>query len=285
MRISSLGLLAMLFIVSACDRGDTTPSQAAGGVPLVESFLATSAALSPYQTGRSYTVNDVTYEPVEDFTYAATGTASYYSNGLDGALTASGETYFSNEYTAAHKTLPFQTLVRVTHVETGESVIVRINDRGPFVEGRVIDLSGRAAADLGIIEAGLATVQLQVLETETRMFSVALKSGRVIPISGPINTLAPGNETVAPAVTTPTITTPIQETASGGFFVLVGTYTSQVDANAIRDRMAGLGAASVEPSAGLFRVIIGPLASRLDAQAVLGRVFAQGATNATVIQR
>ncbi len=92
------------------------------------------------------------------------GEATYYASYFEGRPTASGEPYDGQAMTAAHKTLPFGTRVKVTHLSTGDSAIVRINDRGPFVAGRIIDLSQRAAEKLGLIDDGTAEVQLQVLE-------------------------------------------------------------------------------------------------------------------------
>ena len=94
------------------------------------------------------------------------GLASYYGHKFHGRRTASGEIYDENKMTAAHKTLAFGTTVRVTDVTNGQSVVVRINDRGPFVEGRIIDLSYRAAGQLGMISAGVVKVRLEVLRTD-----------------------------------------------------------------------------------------------------------------------
>lgn len=91
------------------------------------------------------------------------GIASYYHDKLRGRKTASGERYDSRAYTAAHKRLPLGTKVRVTNLETGKSILVRINDRGPFAAGRIIDLSRRAAGDLGILKVGLAPVRVEVV--------------------------------------------------------------------------------------------------------------------------
>ena len=95
--------------------------------------------------------------------YYEVGIASWYGPGFDGNLTANGEVYDMNGISAAHKTLPFGTLVRVTDFETGRSIVVRINDRGPFIEGRIIDLSKGAAAKLGTIERGITQVGLRIL--------------------------------------------------------------------------------------------------------------------------
>lgn len=92
-----------------------------------------------------------------------TGITSYYHPSLNGNLTANGERYNHRNLTAAHRSLPFGTKVRVTDLTTNKSVIVKINDRGPFVKGRVLDLSGAAASSLGIKKRGVAKVQITVL--------------------------------------------------------------------------------------------------------------------------
>lgn len=94
---------------------------------------------------------------------AATGQASWYGPGFYGNRTASGEVLRPGTYTAAHRSLPFGTRVRVTNLNNGRSAVVRINDRGPFTGGRIIDLAHGAASDLGVTSSGLATVRLEVL--------------------------------------------------------------------------------------------------------------------------
>ena len=91
------------------------------------------------------------------------GIASFYAGKFQGRLTANGETFDTNRLTAAHKTLPFNTIIRVTNDENGRMVIVRINDRGPFVPGRVIDLSRAAADAIDMVGAGVAPVSVEVL--------------------------------------------------------------------------------------------------------------------------
>lgn len=93
-----------------------------------------------------------------------TGKASFYADKFEGVSTASGEKYRHNKLTGAHKTLPFGTKVRVTNLDNNQSVEVTINDRGPYVEGRVIDLSKEAAEKLGFINKGLADVKLEVVD-------------------------------------------------------------------------------------------------------------------------
>ena len=95
--------------------------------------------------------------------YYEVGIASWYGPGFQGNRTANGEIYDMNGISAAHKTLPFGTIVRVIDLETGRSVVVRINDRGPFIEGRIIDLSKGAAEKLGIVERGITRVGLRIV--------------------------------------------------------------------------------------------------------------------------
>ncbi len=92
------------------------------------------------------------------------GKASYYADKFEGRLTANGEKYKHSKLTAAHKTLPFGTVLKVTNIKNNKSVEVRVNDRGPFVAGRVIDLSRSAAEQLGFINDGLAEVKIEVVD-------------------------------------------------------------------------------------------------------------------------
>ena len=93
-----------------------------------------------------------------------TGTASYYADKFEGRTTANGEKYHHSRPTAAHRTLPFGTIVKVTNISNGKSVTVKINDRGPFVDSRIIDLSKSAAEILGFVHHGLAQVEIEVID-------------------------------------------------------------------------------------------------------------------------
>lgn len=92
------------------------------------------------------------------------GEASYYGPGLEGNLTANGETFDPSEMTCAHKSLPFNTMLRVTRDDTGESVVVRVNDRGPYAKGRILDLSAAAGKKIGLDKVGHAMVTAEVIE-------------------------------------------------------------------------------------------------------------------------
>lgn len=98
--------------------------------------------------------------------YTQEGVASYYADKFHGRTTASGERYDKTKHTAAHRTLPFGTVVRVSNEETGQSTVVRINDRGPFVPNRIIDLSRAAAEDIDLIKRGTAKVKVEIVGKE-----------------------------------------------------------------------------------------------------------------------
>lgn len=113
------------------------------------------------KVGNPYTVLGKTYKPEHQPDYDRTGTASWYGDKFHGKLTANGETYDKNALTAAHKTLPLNSYVIVTNINTGKSLKLRLNDRGPFIGDRIIDLSEAAAKRLGIASEGLGEVRVQ----------------------------------------------------------------------------------------------------------------------------
>jgi rare lipoprotein A len=112
-------------------------------------------------------VRQVPQVAVAPTTIQISGIASWYGPGFDGNMSASGERYNQNALTAAHRSLPFGTKVQVTNLNNGRSVIVKINDRGPYVRGRVIDLSAAAARALGMMDSGVAPVRIDVLDNST----------------------------------------------------------------------------------------------------------------------
>jgi len=135
-------------------------------------LLLTACAEQPappgVKIGKPYVIAGKTYYPSYDPTYDKTGVASWYGPGFHGNRTANGEKYDKYDLTAAHPTLPMPSLVRVTNLDNGKSLVVRVNDRGPFAENRIIDLSKRSAQLLGI--TGLAKVRVQFLKEETERY-------------------------------------------------------------------------------------------------------------------
>ncbi len=120
-----------------------------------------------YMIGQPYQIGGRWYTPREDLGYDRTGTASWYGADFHGRRTANGETYDMNAMTAAHTTLPLPTIVRVTNLDNGRSVVVRVNDRGPFVDDRIIDMSRAGARALEFENRGLARVRVTVLREAT----------------------------------------------------------------------------------------------------------------------
>lgn len=114
-----------------------------------------------------------------------TGSASYYSTNLHGKRTSFGEIYKSNELSVAHRTYPYNTMLEVKNLDNNESVIVRVNDRGPFADNRLIDLSKKAAAQIGILEEGVGNVSVKVIGMEGMILldedeEIDPKSGKIV---------------------------------------------------------------------------------------------------------
>src|SRR6478735_8264830 len=116
-----------------------------------------------YKVGNPYQIDNVWYYPHEQPDYDETGIASWYGPTFYGKSTANGETYDGNALTAAHRTLPMPVNVRVTNLDNGKSIIVRVNDRGPYARGRIIDLSRHAAELLDVVQTGTARVRVTYL--------------------------------------------------------------------------------------------------------------------------
>ena len=118
-------------------------------------------------TQKSYVINNIRYYPISSAEgYSENGIASWYGGKFHGRKTSNGETYDMNAMTAAHKTLPMNTMLLIKNLDNGKSTVVRINDRGPFVQGRIVDLSFKAAKSLGISQKGIARVQAVALGEE-----------------------------------------------------------------------------------------------------------------------
>ncbi|MBI3516648.1 MAG: septal ring lytic transglycosylase RlpA family protein, partial [Proteobacteria bacterium] len=156
-RATGLGVVvacAALIALSGCAEGTLalntakrlTPSDSGRGV---------------YKVGNPYDINGVTYYPAEDWNYDETGIASWYGPGFHEKYTANGEVYDQNDLTAAHKTLPMPSFVRVTNLDNGRAIVLRVNDRGPYARGRIIDVSRRGAQLLGFDTVGTAKVRVQ----------------------------------------------------------------------------------------------------------------------------
>jgi rare lipoprotein A len=145
-----------------------------------------------YRVGAPYTVAGRTYVPAEDPHYRAEGMASWYGQDFHGRLTANGEIYDMDGMSAAHATLPMPSYVRVTNLSNSKSVILRVNDRGPYNSDRIIDVSSRAAALLGFYGSGLAPVRVEYVGlaplegSNDRELIATLRQGEPAPAPAPV---------------------------------------------------------------------------------------------------
>jgi len=131
------------------------------------SNVAAPNANGYYKVGQPYQIDGKWYYPGVNWSYSETGIASWYGPDFDGKYTANGERYDMNALTAAHRTLPMPSIVEVTNLDTGRSIQLRVNDRGPYARDRILDVSRRAAQLLGFENAGTARVRVQLLQQQT----------------------------------------------------------------------------------------------------------------------
>jgi rare lipoprotein A len=220
---------------------------------------------------RPYTVFGREYVPATSLRpYRERGIASWYGRKFHGERTSSGETYDMYAMTAAHPTLPLPSYARVTHVASGKSVVVRVNDRGPFLHGRVIDLSYAAAAKLGIAQKGSGEVDVEAIlpaGTPTLVAAAPLPPVAAAPIAAtPAGTSPPGESAPVPVAS-----------VEGGFVVQLGAFANYANAQNFVAHLANqIAPVGVEPSVrqvnGLFRVFVGPYPTRDDAKRTADRL-------------
>jgi len=242
------------------------------------------------RNSRPYTALGRSYAPLAgDVPFRQRGLASWYGKQFHGNRTASGEIYDMFAMTAAHPTLPIPSYVRVTHLRNGRSVIVRVNDRGPFKHDRVIDLSYAAAAKLGIAGPGTGEVELE------RITSAQIASGEWR--RGAIETARAAEPPATPvalaAASAPAAAVPISASSGSGsnWSVQLGAFSQQANAEAFAARASALlglvdaaelpaaqRAPRIESDQGLYRVLVGTLPDRptaldlaLQLERILGR--------------
>lgn len=212
---------------------------AAAGVALsacgvVSTPFGGSEPLTPhptYKVGGPYTVRGITYYPHVDYAYDQTGLASWYGQGFQGQYTANGEIFDVNELTAAHTTLPLPSIVEVINLQNNRALRIRVNDRGPFARGRIIDLSRRAAQLLGFSQTGTALVRVRVLREPSLIAAAAAERG-----------IVSNGEEAGTAVAAYQPPTPRRFfVASPRYHVQAGPVTTEEDAARIRDQMIGSG--------------------------------------------
>jgi rare lipoprotein A len=167
--VQHLVIIGLVVGLAACAGHRSTPSAANRGQ-------------GTYKVGDPYEIDGVWYYPHEDWSYDQTGIASWYGEDFHGKFTANGEIFDLNALTAAHKTLPMPCVVQVTNLENGRSIQLRVNDRGPYVAGRIIDVSRRAAQLLGFEAQGTAKVRVKLLVPQSiEVASLARHNGGALP--------------------------------------------------------------------------------------------------------
>ena len=270
-----------------------------------------------YKIGQPYQVEGTWYYPKEQPDYDETGVASWYGPTFYGHRTANGEIYSAGDLTAAHRTLPLPVNVRVTNLDNGKSIVVRVNDRGPFAKGRIIDLSERAAELLGYKQKGTARVRVTYVgradldggrpppdETPPEIAS-AVPAAPTMPVATrPLDTV-PGAAIAPPppvtntdlprppvrdidsaAATEPTgIVTKVAVPAVTHLYVQAGAFGSYQNAARLQTRLGGgLQISSVvQNGRTLYRVRLGPFDDVGDADSALARLESLGSNDAQIV--
>lgn len=208
------------------------------------------AAAPKYYIGSPYKVEDVQYIPGEDLSYNQTGVAGIIPMELNGSKTSDGETFDSNQMVATSKTLPLPSIVKVTNLDNGNAVVVRVNNRGPFVNTRIMDLSSAAAEKIGI--KGTAKVQIQVMSDE----SIAVKNATLGETTKAETAVVQETVTETPATTPAPTPVPAPAPVAGDYSVQVAAVYSEDNANALARELASYGNATVVRENDMYKVRI-----------------------------
>lgn len=255
------GLLSLLAACAGGARPDV------GRMPVV-----TDPAPIVSGTMRPYQIRGRWYQPAEQPGYDETGMASWYGDQFNGRPTATGERFDMHALTAAHKTLPLPGLVEVTNLANGRRIVVRVNDRGPFVDGRIIDLSRGSAEALGMLQAGVAEVRVRYLGLAPRLGGGApLQYARTAPAAAPP---APASYPTAP-----------RAYESGAYWIQAGAFSDRQAARRVAERLGDRATVDVEAGGGvaLFRVLVGPWPDADAAEHARQAVIARGYADALLI--
>ncbi len=266
-----LSLAVLTAVLAACtDLSTTSDTSGMNGYAAdgfgEETLITTDESLNntyllapapKYYVGSAYKVEDVQYIPVEDLTYNQTGIAGIIPAELNGTKTSNGEVFDMSQMVATSKTLPLPTIARVTNLDNGQSVVVRVNNRGPFVNTRIMDLSPAAAQKIGM--NGQTKVQVQVMANE----SMAVKNatiGATTPAQQPVaQQPAPVVETTVVTTTQApgaTGTTTAPAAMSGEYSVQVAAFYAQDSADSLASRMMKYGNAVVVQEGDMYKVRI-----------------------------
>ncbi len=230
-----------------------------------------------YKIGEPYRIDGVWYTPADDPDYDEVGIASWYGEPFHGRPTANGAIYDMNALTAAHRTLPMPSRVRVTNVENGRSLMLTVNDRGPFARGRIIDVSRRTAQLLGFYGKGTAKVRVQVVRGDAEapeLLAAAAPAGAITAEPLPPVALAEAASSGS---------------AGGGWgvFVQAGAFGNAENARRLSAELTRIAPAratrALVDGRTVYRVRLGPFATRDEAVAMLERVIAAGHRDAHLV--
>lgn len=262
-----------------------------------------------YKVGQPYQIKGIWYYPHEDFSYDETGIASWYGTEFSGLpRTANGELFNKDELTAAHKTLPLPSLARVTNLENGRSIVVRINDRGPFSGARIIDVSQRTAQLLDFEKKGTAKVRVQVLADESKAIADAMRrygsstppavAGAAAPQvavaqSQPSAAAIPVEEAPLPEKLTVQNVKPVQEykqlavSGANQIYIQAGAFANHENATRLQHQLSALGTARVTETmvkgTKFYRVRVGPVRDVAQADALIAKVTRSGVQGARTV--
>lgn len=231
-----------------------------------------------YKIGNPYKILGRWYYPKEDYSYSEIGIASWYGPDFHSKKTANGEKYNMHSLTAAHRTLPLPSIVRVTNLENGRSLVVRVNDRGPYARNRIIDVSKKVAQLLGFMEKGTAKVKVEILEKESKNLKAALLGRGTVTEVTPAPTTqvvkSEIGENVAP-VTAPTVQRVssseenVKAVLPSGYYVQAGAFASYDAAKRLAARLETFGSAhvlrAIVGQKTFYRVRVGPYDYREEA--------------------
>ncbi len=275
-------LLMVCALIPACGG-----SKQSGGESHTYSSAARSENVGIYKVGNPYYVSGVRYVPVEDHDYDQIGIASWYGSKFHGRRTANGEVFDMNLMTAAHTTLPMPSMVKVTNLQNGRSVVVRVNDRGPFVDDRIIDMSRQAARELGFEKQGTTKVRVQY---QGPAVGAAGKPDVAKQDLMPLDNLPePAPLPQKTASLPPVTSSPLPEVPSAfgpAIHIQLGAFASSDNAARLQATVSKFHAAQVNQAMikdqTLFRVRLGPFATVEQANVIHAQLLEAGYSGARI---
>ena len=220
-----------------------------------------------YKVGKPYKIMGKTYYPKEDYSYSEVGVASWYGSDFHNKKTANGEKYDMHTLTAAHRTLPLPSIVKVTNLENGRSLVLRVNDRGPYAKNRIIDISKRGAQLLGFQTKGTAKVRVELMEKESKELKAALTGQKIEPVMASAKKTTPIKKMEYAAVEPLRLDNPYNAaggvTAEKSYFVQAGSFAKHDAAKDLSSKLSRFGKSKVAQAdvdgSRYFRGRLGPL--------------------------